>query len=519
MSKRARPSDHKKELATTEREHQDDAWVESAFASRYNAKPTPKDRMPDGSMPPQVVYQLIKDMRQLDANPRLNLASFVTTWMEPEAEKLIQESANVNYVDAEQYPSSTEIQNRCVAMLADLYHAPATGVEGSVGTATLGSSEAIMLAGLAMKKRWQARMESQGKSTSKPNLIMGYNVQVCWEKFTRYFDVEERFVHLTNDCFVLTPEKAIELVDENTIGICGILGSTYTGEYEDIEKLDDLVEKINKEKGYDVKIHVDAASGGFVAPFVEPELRWDFRLKNVISINTSGHKYGLVYPGLGWIIWRSKEYLPESIVFHVNYLGSDQASVTLNFSRGANMIIAQYYQFLRLGKEGYTKIMQNLGLVAKRLQKGIEDTGHFRILSKDNALPLVAFSLTKTVNKAGKEEARQYTEFDLADKLRQRGWVLPAYTMAPDARDTKLLRAVIREDMSMAMVDELIKDIARGVEYLDSHFTINVNDVHKPEGKSLTDAAKAHRVHVKKNEHHDTSHPNPHRKRRHDGVC
>ncbi|KAK9845671.1 hypothetical protein WJX84_007220 [Apatococcus fuscideae] len=452
--------------------NEDDSWVESAFASRYTGLALPKDQFPPKAMPANVAYQLIKDMRQLDSNPRLNLASFVTTWMEPEAIKLITESLDVNYVDMEQYPSSTDIQNRVVAILANLYHGEVKDGIGT-GTATIGSSEAIMLAGLAMKKAWVERRKKAGKPYDKPNLIMGYNVQVCWEKFTRYFDVEEKFVPMEEDCFVLTPEKAIALVDENTIGICAILGSTYTGEFEDVKGLDREVEKLNKETGWEVPIHVDAASGGFVAPFVFPDLEWDFRLKNVVSINVSGHKYGLVYPGIGWVLWKNEKYLPESIVFHVNYLGSDQPTMTLNFSRGASMIIAQYYQFLRLGFDGYKKIMSNLLMVSRRLRMGIEETGHFNILSDDeHSLPLVAFSLKKeTTSDSGKKHGRTFNEFDIADKLKMRGWVLPAYHMAPNAKNVMLLRAVVREDLSMSMVDELIKDIGRAIDWLDHHYT------------------------------------------------
>jgi glutamate decarboxylase len=391
--------------------------------------------------------------------------------MEPEAIKLITDSLNVNYVDMEEYPSSTEIQNRCVAMLADLYHADKEAE--ATGTACVGSSEAIMLAGLAMKRQWQARRKAEGKGTDRPNLVMGYNVQVCWEKFCRYFDVEERFVALTEDCFVMTPEKAAKLVDEHTIGVCGIMGSTYTGDFEDIEGLDREIGKINKEHGWNVPIHVDAASGGFVAPFLRPELKWDFRLDNVKSINVSGHKYGLVYPGVGWVIFRNKAALPEDLVFHVNYLGSDQPNFTLNFSKGASHIIAQYYQFLRLGKEGYTKIMMNLRNVSIRLTNGLVKTGHFKILNKEDALPLVAFSFTKRLDEDGTEHARAYDEFDLADRLRMRGWVLPAYTMAPNAGSVKLLRVTIREDFSMGMADELVADIGRAIEYLDHHYTFN----------------------------------------------
>lgn len=493
-SERSRDHDHGK----------DDAWSESAFASRYTSAHVPKDRLPEEEMPSHIAYQLVSDMRTLDCNPRLDLASFVTTWMEPEAGRLMMESLAVNHVDMEQYPSSTEMQNRCVTMLTNLYHGECDNNGIGTGTATIGSSEAIMLGGLAMKKAWQAKRKAAGKPYDKPNLVMGYEVQVCWEKFTRYFDVEEKFVHLTTDCFVMTPEKMIEAIDENTIGVCAILGSTYTGEYEDIEKMDRLIGELNKKTGWDVPIHVDAASGGFVAPFIFPDLKWDFQLPNVKSINVSGHKYGLVYAGLGWILFRNRAALPEELIFHTNYLGSDQPSVTLNFSKGASNIIAQYYMFLRLGFRGYKKIMSNLMTVTQRLQEGILETGHFTILShKEKGLPLVAFSLNDTVEKDGKHHKRNYSEYDIADRLRMHHWFLPAYTMAPDAGEVKLLRCVVREDLSMGMVDNLVADIRRVVDQLDKLFVFTDKEVD----------VFAHRLHVQNYELKDDENS------KQNGVC
>ncbi|KAK9814098.1 hypothetical protein WJX72_000614 [[Myrmecia] bisecta] len=464
----------------------DDGWIDSAFSSRHSIAPIPKCRLPEKEMPAHVAYQFIKDIRQLDANPRLNLASFVTTWMEPEADKLIAEASNVNFVDMEQYASCTDIHNRCLNIIANLYHAPMPEVDDpdpgrllATGTATIGSSEAIMLCCLALKKSWEARRKAEGKLHDKPNLVMGYNVQVVWEKFCRYWDVEPRFVPLDMTSLVMPAAGGMKLVDENTIGVCAILGSTYNGEYENVEAIDEAVEKLKAERGLYIPIHVDAASGGFVAPFLQPDLKWDFRCKNVVSINVSGHKYGLVYPGLGWAIWRSKQELPEAMWFHTAYLGSDQPNVTLNFSKGAATIVAQYYQFLRLGFQGYHKIMSNLMLVAKRLEISIRATGKFTILSNDTDLPLVAFSL-KRPSQPDASCARGgplYDEFDVSDKLRVRGWVVPAYSMAPNIQHIKLLRAVIREDMSRAMVDELAHDIRRAVEWLDIHHTEVDNEV------------------------------------------
>jgi glutamate decarboxylase len=450
------------------------ALVSYTYATRYSVTDMPKYKMPSQGCPAPVAKQLILDERLLDSRPHLNLASFVTTWMEPEVIEIMKEALDVNYVDMMQYPSCTEIQNRCVSMLADLFHAEDREAK-AVGTATIGSSEAIMLAGLALKFKWKKRMKKMGKSTEKPNLIMGYNVQVCWEKFCRYFEVEERFVHLEEGQYTLTPEKVLDLVDENTIGVAAILGSTYNGEFDDIKELNDQLMKQNAETGRDVQIHVDGASGAFVAPFIYPDLEWDFRLPLVCSINASGHKYGLVYPGIGWVVWKNKECLPEDLIFHTNYLGSDQPSITLNFSKGASNILAQYYTFMRLGYNGYKQIMSNLMKVRDYMIEQLMEMGHFKILSKEVGVPLVAFALTP--GKDGKK--RMYDEFQVSAKLRESGWTLPAYTMAPNASHVKLMRAVIREDMSQALADKLCEDIKRAIEYLDHHFTVTPEQVQK----------------------------------------
>jgi len=426
------------------------------YGSRYVEEPVPKYKMPETSMPPGVAYQIIHDELNLDGNPILNLASFVTTWMEPEAERLMMETLNKNYIDQDEYPQTTEIQNRCVNMLADLFHSPEHEI--GVGTGTVGSSEAIHLAGLALKWNWRKRRAAQGKPTDRPNLVMGHNVQVCWEKFARYFEVEPRYVPLTHDRFVLGVEEAIERVDENTIAVVGILGSTYTGEFEPIEELNGALTTLGAKTGWDVPIHVDAASGGMVAPFTSPELAWDFRLPLVKSINVSGHKYGLVHPGVGWVIWRTEDELPEELIFHVNYLGGDQPTFNLNFSRGANQIIAQYYNFLRLGQEGYKRIMVSLQDIAGYLTDQLEATGRFRMLSRRGDLPVVAFSLVDT---------SRFTVFDLSDRLRERGWIVPAYTMAPNAQDIAVLRVVLREGFSRDMADMLLADLVRAVAHLE----------------------------------------------------
>ncbi|KAG6518048.1 glutamate decarboxylase 4-like isoform X1 [Zingiber officinale] len=439
-----------------------DESLHSTFASRYVRASLPRFRMPPQSIPKEAAYQIINDELMLDGNPRLNLASFVTTWMEPECDKLIMDAVNKNYVDMDEYPVTTELQNRCVNMIAHLFNAPIGDDETAIGVGTVGSSEAIMLAGLAFKRKWQNRRKAEGKPTDKPNIVTGANVQVCWEKFARYFEVELKEVKLREGYYVMDPAKAVEMVDENTICVAAILGSTLTGEFEDVKTLNDLLTAKNKEAGWDVPIHVDAASGGFIAPFLYPELEWDFRLPLVKSINVSGHKYGLVYAGVGWVVWRNKEDLPEELIFHINYLGADQPTFTLNFSKGSSQIIAQYYQLIRLGFEGYRNIMENCTENMKVLKAGIEATERFVIVSKDVGVPLVAFSL---------KDSSKFTVFDVSESLRRFGWIVPAYTMPADAEHVAVLRVVIREDFSRSLAERLVIDIQKVLLDLDHRWT------------------------------------------------
>ncbi|KAE8719202.1 Glutamate decarboxylase 1 [Hibiscus syriacus] len=249
------------------------------------------------------------------------------------------------------------------------------------------------------------------------------------------------------------------MVDENTICVAAILGSTLNGEFEDVKLLNDLLVEKNKETGWDTPIHVDAASGGFIAPFLYPELEWDFRLPLVKSINVSGHKYGLVYAGIGWVIWRSKDDLPDELIFHINYLGADQPTFTLNFSKGSSQVIAQYYQLIRLGYEGYRNVMENCHENAMVLKRGLEKTGLFNIVSKDEGVPLVAFSL---------KDNKRHDEFDIAEMLRRFRWIVPAYTMPADAQHITVLRVVIREDFSRTLAESLVKDIEKVLHELDT---------------------------------------------------
>jgi glutamate decarboxylase len=455
------------------------------YGSRQLREPVPRYELPDHQMPALAAYQIIHDELNLDGNPALNLASFVTTWMEPEADRLMAESFGRNFIDADEYPQTIEIQNRCVNMIARLFHAP--DHETAIGCATVGSSEAIHLAGLALKWRWRARRQAQGKPTSSPNIVMGANVQVCWEKFARYFEVEPRYVPLSPTRFVIGAEEALALVDEGTIGVVGVLGSTYTGEYEPVAELNDALLELNSRTGWDVPVHVDAASGGFVAPFTRPDLAWDFRLPLVRSINASGHKYGLVYPGVGWVVWRHEDDLPDKLIFHVNYLGGDQPTFNLNFSRGAGQVLAQYYNFLRLGREGYTQVMNGLEATAAHLSHAIDDCGHFEVISKPGTIPLVCFRLKNDARGV----PRPYSVFDVSAHLRQRGWIVPAYTLAPQAQDIAVLRVVVRENFSLDMADMLMDDLARTVKFLDEKGPAHLGPSHTRPGPARI-AAAAH---------------------------
>lgn len=422
---------------------------------RYFASSIPKNSIPEESMPANAAYQLCHDELNLDGNPYLNLASFVTTWMEPEAEKLIMETLNKNLVDEDEYPQSVVIEQRCVRMVADLFHAPSNG--NPIGTATIGSSEAIMLAALSHKWNWKQAREKQGLSTNKPNIVMGADIQIVWDKFARYFDVEPKIIPMHPERYTLSKEEVKAACDENTICVVAVLGTTFTGEFDPFEDINQALEEIKKEKGWDIPLHIDAASGGFVAPFVCPKLKWDFRLSQVKSINVSGHKFGLVYPGIGWVVWKDRLDLPKELVFNVNYLGGEMPTFNLNFSRGSSHVIAQYYNFLRLGREGYTAIMKNLMSNATFLRRHLEELGNFEVLGSEIGLPVVTVKL---------KDDSQYTVFDLSHELRAKGWIVPAYTMPPNAEHISVLRFVIRESFSHDMAELLIRDIQSALKAL-----------------------------------------------------
>ncbi len=417
----------------------------------------PRDELPASETAPQVAYQIIHDELMLDGNARLNLATFVTTWMEPQAQQLMAECFDKNMIDKDEYPQTAELEMRCINMLGRLWHAP--DAEQATGCSTTGSSEAAMLGGLALKRRWQQKRRAAGKPADKPNIVMGINVQVCWEKFANYWDVEMRLVPMEGDRLHLSAEEAVKRCDENTIGVVPVLGSTFDGSYEPVAEICAALDELQAKTGLDIPVHVDGASGGFVAPFIDEELEWDFRLPRVASINASGHKYGLVYPGVGWIVWRDAKALPEDLIFWVNYLGDNMPTFALNFSRPGAQVVAQYYNFLRLGFDGYQRVQGYAREVATRLSSEIAALGPFELLTKGDELPVFAFKLNDDVD--------NYSVFDVSNALRERGWLVPAYTFPKHRTDLAALRIVVKRGFSHDVADLLIKDFKRQLPRLE----------------------------------------------------
>jgi glutamate decarboxylase len=432
--------------------------VRPMFSRSGEATSVPKHRLPAGAMDPTTAYQIVHDHLMLDGNARLNLATFVTTWMEPEADRLMAECLDKNMIDKDEYPQTAELELRCVNILAQLWNAPGNGVQPAVGCSTIGSSEAAMFAGLALKRRWQQRRRAAGADTARPNLVMGINVQVCWDKFCNYFEVEPRLAPMAGERFHLDAEQAVSLCDENTIGVVAVLGSTFDGSYEPVAEIAKALDDLQSRTGLDVPVHVDGASGGMVAPFVDPDLQWDFRLPRVASINTSGHKYGLVYPGVGWVLWRDASALPEELIFKVNYLGGEMPTLALNFSRPGGQVVAQYYTFLRLGREGFRQVQQECRDVATYMSAQIGELGPFRLLTKGDELPVFAFTLH--------DDVTNYSVFDVSAALRERGWQVPAYTFPADREDLAALRIVVRNGTGREMADLLLDDLAHALPRL-----------------------------------------------------
>ena len=426
------------------------------FGNRFLTQEVASREFPEIGMPAVEAMRLVSEDLAIEGDPARNLATFVTTWMEPEAQRIIAENLHRNFIDHAEYPRTAEIEQRCIRMLANLFNAPGE----TTGARTQGSSEAIMLGALSLKWNWRKRREAEGKSSANPNLVFGGDVHVVWEKFCRYFDVEPRIVPLQPGKYTIGPDDVSPHIDENTIGVAAVLGTTFTGHKDDIVGINDLLLQIKQERGLDVPLHVDGASGGFVWPFLYPDSEWDFRLEQVRSINVSGHKFGLVYPGIGWLIFREKSDLAPDLVFEENYLGKTDATFTLNFSTGSAMVLAQYYNFVRYGRGGYAYIMKHMQINADVLAEKLQAMGRFELIGADDErLPLVAFRLAN-------EEV--YDEFDIAWQLSaERGWMVPAYTLPPNAEDVTIMRALAKETLSREHVDTLARDIQEACTTLE----------------------------------------------------
>lgn len=418
------------------------------FGNSFATEEVPSHEFPEAGMSAVDAMRLVAEDLALEGDPARNLATFVTTWMEPEAQRIIAANQHRNFIDHAEYPRTAEIEQRCIRMLAHLFNAPGE----TTGARTQGSSEAIMLGALSLKWNWRKRREAAGGSTTSPNLVFGGDVHVVWEKFCRYFDVEPRIVPLQPGKYTIGPEDVGPHLDENTIGVAAVLGTTFTGHKDDIVGINALLLQVKQERGLDIPLHVDGASGGFVWPFLYPESAWDFRLEQVRSINVSGHKFGLVYPGIGWLVFRETADLAPDLVFEENYLGKTDATFTLNFSTGSAMVLAQYYNLVRYGRAGYTYIMRNMQANAHLLADKLAAMGRFELIGRDEEqLPLVAFRLA---------EDPGYDEFDIAWQLSaERGWMVPAYTLPPNAQDVTIMRALVKQTLSREHVDTLARDI------------------------------------------------------------
>ncbi|OLN30366.1 Glutamate decarboxylase [Desulfovibrio sp. DV] len=434
--------------------------LNDVYASTDLGIQVPKYRFPQKEQRPRDIYQIVHDELMLDGNSRQNLATFCQTWLEPEIARLMDECLDKNMIDKDEYPQTAEIEARCVHMLADLWNSPEAA--NTLGCSTTGSSEAAMLGGLAMKWRWRERRKAAGKPVDKPNLVCG-PVQVCWHKFARYWDVELREIPMERDRLILSAEEAVARCDENTIGVVPTLGVTFTCQYEPVAAVCAALDTLQAQTGLDIPVHVDGASGGFLAPFVEPDLAWDFRLERVKSINASGHKFGLAPLGVGWVVWREAAELPEDLIFRVNYLGGDMPTFALNFSRPGGQIIAQYYNFLRLGREGYRKVHQACYDTAAYLGQALGKMGPFTVIYDGRGgIPAVTWSLAE----GGRHN---FTLYDLSDRLRSRGWQVPAYSMPANCQDMVVMRALVRHGFSRDLADLLVTDLGRCLAHFDKN--------------------------------------------------
>jgi glutamate decarboxylase len=442
----------------TTTEFKPDDLTKSTPYDEFN-RTIPKDAFPATGMSPRAAQALVNSFAWTDANPELNLSSFVTTFAEPEAVEVARTHMYKNYIDHDMYPQVFIMEKLMVNWLHDLWNGPKSAEP--YGAATIGSSEACMLAGLAHKWNWREARRKAGKDTSRPNMVTGGNVQIVWKKFMRYFDVEPRIVPLQPGNYCLTADRLEKYVDENTICVVAIAGQTFTGEDDDFKGIHDWLDDYEKRTGVNIPMHVDGASGGFVNPFLYPTYEWDFRLKRVQSINASGHKFGLVPPGLGWVLFKDRKIFNEDLVFYVNYLGGEMPTATLNFSRGTAPIAVQAYMMLRLGREGYTRVMSHTLDNAIYLRQRLVESGYFDIMNETQRIPVVALTLNKRI--------KNFNEFDVSGKVRERGWVLSAYAMPPDAEEINSLRIVVRPHLNHALMDTLANDIIKACQYLEQH--------------------------------------------------
>ena len=417
------------------------------------------EHFPEHSINARAAQAFVNSEAWTDASPMLNLSSFVTTFHEPEEAEVARANIMKNYIDHDMYPQVFAMETRMVKWLHGLWNGPKHA--DPYGTATVGSSEACMLAGLAHKWNWRQARQKAGKDATKPNMVTGGNVQIVWKKFLRYFDVEPRIAPLEPGNYRLTTKHLDELVDENTICVVAIAGQTFTGEDDDIQEIHDWLDKYEKRTGINVPMHIDGASGAFVNPFLYPDYEWDFRLPRVESINASGHKFGLVPPGLGWVVFKERNIFNEDLIFYVNYLGGEMPTATLNFSRNAMQIAVQYYLFLRLGREGYTSIMRHAVNNAERLREQLVESGYFDIMNKTQRIPVVALTL--------KPKFKKFNEFDVSAKVRERGWVLSAYSMPANAETVRSLRIVVRPHLNRNVIDILAEDIVKACEFLEKN--------------------------------------------------
>ncbi|MFK8252106.1 glutamate decarboxylase [Ancylobacter terrae] len=441
--------------------------LDDVYAAGDLALALPNSVFPANERDPRHIFASVRDELMLDGNSRQNLATFCQTWVDDEVHELMNLSIDKNMIDKDEYPQTAEIEARCVAMLAELWNAPSP--ETTLGCSTVGSSEAAMLGGLALKWRWRKQRQAAGLPADKPNLICG-PVQICWHKFARYFDVELREIPLEGDRLIMNPEEVLKRVDENTIGVVPTLGVTFTCQYEPVTAVSEALDALQARTGLDIPIHVDGASGGFLAPFCAPELVWDFRLPRVKSVNTSGHKFGLAPLGVGWVIWREAEDLPEELVFNVNYLGGNMPTFALNFSRPGGQVIAQYYNFLRLGREGYAKIHTACYATAGYLAREIAALGPFEVLfdgDPASGIPALCWKLKEETGIGG------YTLYDLADRLRSRGWQVPAYSMPANREDLVIQRILVRHGVSFDLASLLLADLKRALDFFEKHPVVN----------------------------------------------